>query len=282
MADRRAGDCGCEAEKEKVDGSASRLQDDAYRTMRQAGADGKGSFSAEGGQSYENPVDHLRMARELEKAGNIGGATIEFKAAVAAADRLPFESFKENLTKTREEMAKSEQARRDLEYVERGLVDLIAMPFDARVELARFYGRTGRFPEAQEAVDDAIKLGLDPSAKDRLGKSGREVKADELRDSLVEFAGRPALAGEFPNYSDKLDTDRNKHVDMLELRRAQLDTSIDARGQELVNFMMRFYPDLLRVSDDEPGPETKGITKADMKKYRENFERALKENRRER
>ena len=224
----------------------------------------------------DSPYKHSNNAQKLESSNDFRQAEIEYKAAVRAADKLPLHIYKQHFNSKKAHEQATMQAASDFENaqlvnsiadLERSYQELLALPFLTRVQLSGFYARHNALPEAREICEEALKIGLDEvSAQNRALQSMHE-RASDLLLSLSDIIGPPNVEQVFENNFDRLDKNRDGFVDEDELKRAQLDLSIDEEAQHVIRYLLYHYFDVENASNDEWGMEVSGITKRDVKKY---------------
>lgn len=226
--------------------------------------------------AVDNPYRHSKEAQELELAGNLRAAERAFIAAVNAADQLPLSEYKQHFESRLAEKQIVEQACSDfgqnvatptIEGIEKAYHELLSLPFLTRIQLAGFYARNNAIPEAKEVCDEAFEIGIDPLVSDSLPIKKLISRATDLQNHLADVIG-PADAERIFNANfDKLDVDHDGFVHESELRRAQLDISIDEEAQTLIRYLLYHYLDIEKASNDELGIDINGISRKDIQNY---------------
>jgi hypothetical protein len=224
----------------------------------------------------DSPYKHSNTAQQLEQAHDVRRAEVEYKAAVKAADKLPLHLYKqhfssrkahEQATKQSAEDFHEEQMVTSLDELERSYQELLALPFLTRVQLAGFYARHNALPEARDVCEEAIKIGLDEISSQNKSLRSMHERASDLLLSLTDIIGPSNVEEVFEKTFDKLDKNKDGFVDEQELKRAQLDLSINEEAQHVIRYLLYHYFDVENASNDEWGMEISGITKRDVKKY---------------
>lgn len=223
----------------------------------------------------DNPYRHSKSAQDYEKNRDMRRAEEAYKAAVRAADTLPLAEYKSHFqSKTAHEVAESDLSiagkQAAFTDIEAAYQELLALPFLTRVQLAGFYARHGAVPEARDTCEEALKLGLDECARGNRANDRMFERARELLTNLTDIIGPRDVETLFEANFDKLDADHDRYISEDELKRAQLDLSIDAEAQKLIRYMLYHFLDIETASKDELfnlGVDMKGITRKDMKEF---------------
>ncbi len=227
------------------------------------------SSSEDSEDSLENPYDFARKARELEMAGDIRNAESQYKAAVWAADALPLDEYREHCRINRASEKLSNDLEVSREEVEQAYIQLLALPFLSRLQLAGFYSRNSAPAEAQDVLKYAFKVGLDPLIKDVPAIKDLELRAQHLMRDVGDIVGPSDAEERFSKLFNQLDVDKDGYVSQQELRAAQLDITVDSEGQDLIRYLLYHYYDVEQASKDELpiGIDIRGISKKDMRNF---------------
>jgi len=224
----------------------------------------------------DNPYKHTKIAQQFELSGDFRHAEMRYRSAILAADALPLGDYKmhlqtniahDHVVKRAAEHFESTDNVGSLEDVENAYHELIALPFLTRLQLAGFYARHQAIPEAKDACDDALRVGLDPLVKENRSVLEMNDRAVALRQHLADILGPEHVEQLFLKNFDKLDVNRDGFVDEHELKRAQLDLSLDAATQQVIRYLLHNYMEVEKASNDEFGMEISGLTKADVHNY---------------
>ncbi len=217
----------------------------------------------------ENPYDFARKAKELELAGDIRSAESQYKAAVWAADGLPLDEYRQHCRMNRDSDSLANDLELSRDEVDQAYVQLLALPFLSRLQLAGFYSRNRAPAEAQDVLKYAFEVGLDPLIKDIAAMKQLETRARDLMRDVGDIVGPTDAEDRFRHLFDQLDTDKDGYVSQKELRAAQLDIAIDSEGQELIRYLLYHYYTVEQASKDELpiGIDIRGISKKDMRNF---------------
>jgi hypothetical protein len=224
----------------------------------------------------DNPYQHTKLAQQFELSGDFRHAEARYKKAIVAADGLPLADYKihlqtnvaqDHVIKQAAECFDKTDNVASLEDVENAYHELISLPFLTRLQLAGFYARHQAIPEAKDACEEAFRVGLDPIVKDNRSVLEMHDRATALKQHLADILGPEHVEQIFIKSFDKLDVNRDGFVDDHELKRAQLDLSLDASTQQVIRYLLHNYFEVEKASNDEFGMEISGITKADVHNY---------------
>ena len=227
--------------------------------------------------TVDSPYKHSQRALELEAMNDFRHAEAEYKAAIKAADKLPLQVYRDDYTSRRAHHTVVQHASGQdfgqeslvdsIDDLERSYQELLALPFLTRMQLCGFYARHDAIPEAKEACEDALRVGLDEVSTPNRQLNGMLKRAKHLYENLSTIIGPSDPSTLFEANFDKLDKNRDGFVDQEELKRAQLDLSLDADVQQMIRFLLYHYFDVEKASNDELGMEISGITKRDVRKF---------------
>lgn len=219
--------------------------------------------------SIENPYEFARKARELETAGDIRTAESQYKAVVWAADALPLDEYREHYRINRASDGLSKDLKVSQDQIDQAYIQLLALPFLSRLQLAGFYARNGAPAEAQDVLKYAFKVGLDPLIKDVAAIKELELRAQHLMRDVGDIVGPSDAEERFRNLFSHLDIDKDGYVSQEELRAAQLDITVDSEGQELIRYLLFHYYDVEQASKDELpiGIDIRGISTNDVRNF---------------
>jgi hypothetical protein len=224
----------------------------------------------------DSPYKHSDRAQQLEHGGDLRHAEQEFKAAVAAADKLPLKEYREQykaglahetVTQHSATDFETKQMVGSIDELERSYQELLALPFLTRLQLAGFYARNGALQEAREACEDSLRIGLDDVSIVNKTLCEMQKRAVEMLASLDGIIGPEGTGELFEKAFDKLDINKDGFVDESELKRAQLDLSLDADVQKMIRYLLYHYFEVEQASNDEFGMEISGLSKRDVKKF---------------
>lgn len=227
--------------------------------------------------SFDSPYRHSNQASQFESNGDMRNAEAEYKSAIKAADSLPLKQYRDDYKSRRaHETALHHASNEDfgegalvgsLEELERSYQELLALPFLTRLQLAGFYSRHNAVPEAKEAYEEAIAVGLDEVSAVNPQLKSMEQRAKDLCIRLRDIIGPSDPSNIFEKHFSQLDANRDGFVNQSELKQAQLDLSLDEEAQKLIQFLLYHYFDVQKASIDEFWTECSGITKRDVREF---------------
>jgi hypothetical protein len=216
----------------------------------------------------DSPYTHNKTANELEARQDIRGAESEFKAAVNAADKLPYALYRKDFLS---ELGKYELSGTYEAYPGIGVSDLrqayhklLVLPFATRFQLAAFYARHSAFPEAGEVIEQAFKIGID----DLVIKDDNVIKllkrAQDFHRIVTDIVGPSRLSKTFEENFERMDLDKNGFIHEDELKKAQLDIGIDSEGQKMIRHLLYHYLEAEASSHDEWVMDISGLSRKDV------------------
>jgi hypothetical protein len=231
-------------------------------------------------QNIDSPYTHNHTANELEAKQDIRGAEFEFKAAIEAADKLPYTVYRQDFQSELKNYARSKsyEAYPGISESEfrQAYHKLFVLPFVTRFQLAAFYARHSALPEAAEIIDEALQKGIDALVilDDEILKLIK--RAQEFQNVIHDIIGPDKVSRTFEQYFDRMDTDKNGFIREDELKNAQLDIGIDSTGQKMIRHLLYHYLEAEAASHDEWGIDVSGLSKKDVRNFEQNRNKTWK------
>jgi len=226
-----------------------------------------------GRQNVDSPYIHNNTANEFESRQDIRGAEFEFKAAVIAADKLPYVLYRKDFLSElgKYELSETYEAYPGIsaDELRQAYHKLLVLPFVTRFQLAAFYARHSAFPEAVEVIEQAFKIGID----DLVVKDDDIIKllkrAQDFHRIVTDIIGPKKLSKTFEENFDRMDLDKDGFIHEDELKKAQLDIGIDSEGQKMIRHLLYHYLEAEASSHDEWVMDVSGLSRKDVKKFEE-------------
>lgn len=228
----------------------------------------------------DSPYKHNNVANELELQQDIRGAEREFKAAVNAADKLPYDLYRRDFLS---ELGKYELSDKyeaypgiGLEELRRSYHKLLVLPFVTRFQLAAFYARHGAYPEAEEVIGNAFQIGLDDLVVKDQTIINLLKRAQEFHGVVVDIIGPAKLSRTFDQNFERMDLNKDGFINEDELKKAQLDIGIDSEGQKMIRHLLYHFLEAEASSHDEWIMDISGLSKRDVRIFEENRNKTWK------
>jgi hypothetical protein len=225
----------------------------------------------------DNPYTYSQQAKERELAGDFRQAEELYWQSIQAADKLPLDQYREHFVSKQAHSAIMHHASEvydgktplvnNLDQVDRAYQELLALPFLMRVQLAGFYARHEALPEAHRLLQQAFNIEMPDAGPDNPDLHAMQIRARDLMRDIENIIGPADVEPVFLKIFDKLDVDKDGFVNEAELKRAQLDLSIDAHGQQVIRYLLYHYFKVEQASNDEFGMDISGVSKADVHNF---------------
>jgi len=236
--------------------------------------------SSQNSKAKPTPQSLTKLALALEGQKDIRGAEGHFREAVASADGLPIQDyvddFLEELKNYHELPGYSVSPGVDAQELKSTYHKVLILPFATRFQLAAFYARNGAFPEAKEAIEDALHTGIEPLIRQDPSVNDLIERATEFLRTIDDVIGPENLSKVVATYFKKIDVDKNGFLHEDELRRAQFDLSIDSEGQKMIRHLLYHYLEVEASSHDEWGVDISGISHLDVQTFEQKRKRSWK------